>query len=874
MHARLVVDPTWISRLAATPVFFRDKAATNEPSWNHHLPALRILIAQTRVDILAAALAQAVRHDPGMLLCADGVIAATDIAAHLSDGSLRPHVLVLIGEAPLLEAQARAGVTLPPELIVIRLDVHDQFGHIDFRHVPLDGLIGILRAIALGVGETAATGVGQVLHAIAADVGLDAPPQVLSPDPVLHRVTLWLDALMRHHLAQRANHAGDVPGFGVSHATIEQTVAGVVQPTNPELSAELSNAAGALHEALASAGEHSALALLLHRLGLSELESQTLLLCLAPELEHRYQRIFGYLHDDLGRRAPSVTLASALLGDTLEVRRHLAVHGRLHHWKLLRTSDASVPSADGLLHVDPAVVAWLLGSAQALLHDPRLARVVRNVPWPGQGLLTGSADTALRQRLAELMQRTTQRAEWLVLTGEDLPGWRALLEGACESAQCSLLRMRLSALLEHTPEERDEAVVRAVRAACLLDAVLAIDHDVDAAGDSLALQCLRTLAEMTRHAGRASFVLTTRAPVAIQAFEAADCRLLVREASDLRARERMLLMAAQQSGLMLRSEDARRIASLYPFDVEGIHRSVQLARTQADQHPAAENAARVVLYASRRIASANLPHFARRIEPVFQLEDVVLPADRHAQLRELVSQVTHADTVLEAWGFKRQLPYGRGVAALFSGPSGTGKTMAAQAIARQLDTELYIVDLARIVSKYIGETEKNLDAAFNDAERASAVLLFDEADALFGKRSDVKDSHDRYANIEVAYLLQRMETYSGVAILTTNLRQNLDSAFLRRLRFIIEFPKPDAAARERIWQQCLSSGAPRAADLDFTQLARRVDITGGNIRQITLQAAFAAAAEAAPIAMRHLIAATRAELRKLGRAEIDLEAAA
>jgi SpoVK/Ycf46/Vps4 family AAA+-type ATPase len=201
--------------------------------------------------------------------------------------------------------------------------------------------------------------------------------------------------------------------------------------------------------------------------------------------------------------------------------------------------------------------------------------------------------------------------------------------------------------------------------------------------------------------------------------------------------------------------------------------------------------------------------------------------------------------------------------------------MAAHAIARALRTETYVVDLSRVVSKYIGESEKNLDVVFSDAERAGAVLLFDEADALFGKRSEIKDAHDRYANIEVAYLLQRIEAFSGLAVLTTNFRQNLDQAFVRRLRFVVDFPRPDAAAREAIWRQCLPRTAPVADDVRVRALARRLDLTGGNIRQTTLRAAFLAASDgAASIRMTHVLEATRAELLKLGMTGAERELAA
>jgi SpoVK/Ycf46/Vps4 family AAA+-type ATPase len=251
----------------------------------------------------------------------------------------------------------------------------------------------------------------------------------------------------------------------------------------------------------------------------------------------------------------------------------------------------------------------------------------------------------------------------------------------------------------------------------------------------------------------------------------------------------------------------------------------------------------------------------------------VLPADRKSQLIEIVDNVRLARVVLDEWKFGERLPYGRGVTALFFGPSGTGKTMAAMAIARRLDVQILRLDLSRVVSKYIGDTEKNIDRVFTDAQRTGAAILIDEADALLGKRSEVKDAHDRYANIEVAFLLQRMEAYEGLAILTSNMRQTLDPAFLRRLRFVMEFPRPDAEAREKIWRQCLPAETHTLTDASFRQLARKVDLTGGYIRQITLRAAFIAAAAGSRITLEHVAQATRAELAKLGMAAVELDVA-
>ena len=243
----------------------------------------------------------------------------------------------------------------------------------------------------------------------------------------------------------------------------------------------------------------------------------------------------------------------------------------------------------------------------------------------------------------------------------------------------------------------------------------------------------------------------------------------------------------------------------------------------------------------------------------------MLPRRSLAQLREIHASVRHRARVHGEWGFASRLALGKGLAALFAGPSGTGKTMAASILAKELGLDLYKIDLASVVSKYIGETEKNLSRIFSEAERSNAVLFFDEADALFGKRSEVRDSHDRYANVEVAYLLQRMEEYSGIAVLATNLKGNLDDAFARRMQHVVEFPPPDRDCRERIWRRIFPEAAPLAPDVDLGFLARQFEIAGGHIKNIALAAAFSAADQDRAVSMEHLILATARELQKMGR---------
>ena len=271
----------------------------------------------------------------------------------------------------------------------------------------------------------------------------------------------------------------------------------------------------------------------------------------------------------------------------------------------------------------------------------------------------------------------------------------------------------------------------------------------------------------------------------------------------------------------------------------------------------------------RAVARPSLENLAQRLTPAATWDDLVLPEFQMQTLRHLAAQVRHRMQVYETWGFAAKSRRGLGVSALFTGDSGTGKTLAAEVLANELALDLYRIDLSAVVSKYIGETEKNLRKVFDAAEQGGSILLFDEADALFGKRSEVKDSHDRYANVEVGYLLQRMEAYEGLAILTTNLKTALDRAFHRRLRFTVNFPFPDAAQREQIWARCFPQGAP-SRGLDLAKLAQ-LKITGGSIQNIALNAAFLSAEANQPIEMDHMLIAARLEAEKLERPLSDAE---
>jgi hypothetical protein len=276
-------------------------------------------------------------------------------------------------------------------------------------------------------------------------------------------------------------------------------------------------------------------------------------------------------------------------------------------------------------------------------------------------------------------------------------------------------------------------------------------------------------------------------------------------------------------------------------------------------------------HGARAQNAAGLGRLARRIEPAVGWPDLVLPDATESQLREIAVRARHRGRVLEDWGMRPGGARGRGVTALFAGDSGTGKTMSAEVIAADLGLDLYTVDLSSVIDKYVGETEKNLERIFTEAAGVNAVLLFDEADAIFGKRSEVRDAHDRYANIESAFLLQRMESFDGLAILATNLRANLDEALTRRLDLVVDFPLPDVTQRRALWDRCLGTRIPRSDDLDLDFCARGFELSGGNIRSAVVAAAYRAAKEDRAVMTVDLVAGVYREYQKLGRLTLQAE---
>ena len=648
----------------------------------------------------------------------------------------------------------------------------------------------------------------------------------------------WYEANQRYLMARLAL----VRAALEEHAAREREAAGAA--ARPEESREA--AEQALQEAASALPSAAALDHLCSAFGLSPFERDLLLMCAGVELDASFARFVASLRG--GNQHPTFGLALAALPEAHWSA--LTPQAPLRRWRLLEVG-AGATLTDSPLNVDERTLHYLAGITYL---DARLQGIVEEMAAPAD---LSRSHAQLAERIALFWAGSEEaRTRFVVHLGGDERGGKI----AVASAACAALGVRLYLLRAENipaPASEREALARLwEREVALGSCALLVEEDETKRGSAIPL-----------------FI------------ESVDGMLLISSREPLRPLRRNVLRvdvgkpdAAESQALWLRALGSGAAASLdgqldhvvsqFSLDSRGMQAAAAQATSETSAGEGADFAARL-WDACRVQARPRLDDLAQRIESESGWEDIVLPAAQLQTLREIAAQVRRRAQVYERWGFAAKGRRGLGISALFAGPSGTGKTLAAEVLANDLRLDLYRIDLSQVVSKYIGETEKNLRRVFDAAEDGGAVLLFDEADALFGKRSEVKDSHDRYANIEISYLLQRMEAYRGLAILTTNMKGVLDTAFLRRLRFVVQFPFPDAAQRALIWRRVFPDATPTEG-LDAAKLAR-LSVAGGNIRNIAIQAAFLAAHAGEPVGMRHLLAAARAEYAKLEKTMADSE---
>ncbi|HJV61281.1 MAG TPA: ATP-binding protein [Albitalea sp.] len=654
-------------------------------------------------------------------------------------------------------------------------------------------------------------------------------PAVIAPAPAPGGARSWFAAKSPPALPSPGEAAGTVPLL-----------------TGQSPSAALQQAADE-REAAARTEPPPALLLLAQRFGMTAFERDTLLLCAAPEFDPGIASLIAAAHGPSARTFPTFALAMQLFED-LDERAWDALSPQ-RPLRTMRLVEINQPGATPLtasaLRADERIVNYLKGLNTL---DERLATLLLP-PAPAAALAASQRTVA-----EDVLQRLRRIADGAAVPNVQLLGTDGASKLAVAAEVCAAVGRQLYRLpLESLPTSRAEVenlVHLWQRESALLPVALYLDADaLDGANADIAA-AFHWFA--SRELGLLFIGLRDAPARTLTDSHAVEVRKP--SAGEQHDAWRSALPAAWPGDRAER--DARLLAGQFDLSLADIH---------AASTAAADGDARIdaVWDACRQLTRPRLDALAQRIEPKATWDDIVLTDEAASLLQQIAAQVRGRYQVYQEWGYAKRMTRGLGISALFAGESGTGKTMAAEVIANELRLNLYRIDLSAVVSKYIGETEKNLRRLFDAAEQGGAILFFDEADALFGKRSEVKDSHDRYANIEINYLLQRMEAFSGLAILATNMKSALDPAFMRRLRFVVNFPFPSAAQRQRIWQKTWPDAVPREA-LDLERLAR-AGVSGGNVHSVALNAAFMAAQRGTPVTMPLLMAALRAELRKLDK---------
>jgi hypothetical protein len=689
------------------------------------------------------------------------------------------------------------------------------------------------------------------------------------PEPMnwqmLQQVLSWLDPLLSRAIAAADKAYGSgaaISGFRGLYLSEEDTARLLErQPGEPFLFSDV---------APYSLERNSCLAWLEDVFDLDQFDIQVLLICLAPEIDLRYGRLYAYLQDDINRAYASVDLALNMLcptpQDKISQRSHFSPQAPLFRHHLLHL----IPDPDpfgrhllqNILRIDELVVRFMIGPAGL---DSRLSRFCELEGFDRQSP-TAYLDNGVKNVLRFHAHRwhKTGCPLHLYFQGKSEYDRRQAAKMMAFELKTSLLTADIAKMLSGT--DNFELTFQVLfRCSWFMQAVLNIEA-VDRLFDIEQTACLRKLVQEVARFPGVVILSGNKEWQPIAGFISAIVPVAFPHVN-IHLRRQCWQDNLRRNKIRLEPEEIDQVASRFYLTPAQIGEAATQLAASATPAPGLAD-----VYAAARGQSANvLGALAEKIIPRYTWNDLVLPQDEQNQLKEICQRVACRNLVLEEWGFGQKHSSGRGVSALFYGVSGTGKTMAAEIIAGQLGLDLYRIDLANVVSKYIGETEKNLDLIFRAAEDANVILFFDEAEALFGKRSEVHDAHDRYANIEIAYLLQKMDTYEGVALLASNLAENLDDAFKRRLAFSIYFPFPDEVSRQRIWQGVFPEGTPLDQDVDLNGLARRFKLSGGSIKNIAVAASYLAAADGRVVRKTHLRRAVRREFQKMGKLQAEEE---
>lgn len=668
---------------------------------------------------------------------------------------------------------------------------------------------------------------------------------------------VWLDLRLYFYYAHHqwlgpSSEMKNMLGLVVTREEFEHQLAkaaqlGLEEALAPEEAAQLAEAQRALAMRLARTGQTDIpLLRLFERCGLDAFEQNCVILTYAAVLDRKYEKLLAYLQDDMSRKEPGTALA---------VQLFLPKGGNMEQFLARFTGDGRFAGLfdreslrQGTLVLDPLVLEYL---SSGTLADRSGLTVFDGAVRHPDGSLIVQGNVA--QRLDRMIE---QKTDYVVCMSGGLgSGKRFQIEHLLSRWK----RRGVFADLEGS--EWEQQAQQAALAARLLEADLCLYHlDGRDEADGLVPAGQQKMDALCRlEMGNGRLFLLSRLPVRAQVH-----RLTVEiELEALTESERLEMFRSCLQDVTLSDEvTEEELAAKFDFSPQQIRLACRQAAGLSGLDGKTMLDGATLHAACYQQVVHKLGELAHRVPPAYTWEDVVLPAAQKRLMQQACGHIRYRYRVYHQWGFESKISYGRGLSILFAGAPGTGKTMCAQVIARQLNMEMYKINISQVVSKYIGETEKNLQAVFREAKNSNCILFFDECDALFGKRSEVKDSHDRNANVEVAYLLQQIEEYDGVCILATNLIGNIDEAFMRRITYVVHFPFPDAGMREKIYRQMMPKAVPLADDIDWGFLAGKFELSGGYIKNIVLAAAFMAAGEGSPIGMRHLVRAAVGELKK------------
>jgi ATPase family associated with various cellular activities (AAA) len=619
--------------------------------------------------------------------------------------------------------------------------------------------------------------------------------------------------------------------------------------SNRNLEAELQAAFNAMQQSEQSLKPAPMLNQITQLMNLNPFERNLLLLCYAMEAHPQVPALCARAQDNPARPYPTFALAFTLFKDHSNWNA-LAADQPLRYFRLLEINQSPTqPLTASALRADERIVAAIKGLDTL---DDRLAALFTPIPWPDpNGTLPPSQQLAVAQTTDGINQARQHPIPIMQLIGPDLTSQQLVAQHVARALNAPLYRLPL----EHLPSNLNEleTLTRLWQRESLLARIVLLIETHDTNDKPETAGHLRRFLER----GDGMVLVATREP--LPQLERFSHSIEVNPPTTLEQR-----IAWQDALGTHHTQTATQLAAQFSLGTQQI---ASIGRSLAPL--TAEEQAETAWNASRAVTRPRLDALAKRLNVKARKDQLVLPPEQSRILEQISAQVRARGQVYEDWGFAERMNRGLGINALFAGESGTGKTMAAEVIANELNLDLYRIDLSSVVNKYIGETEKNLRKIFDAAEQGGAILFFDEADALFGKRSEVKDSHDRYANIEVNYLLQRMESFSGLAILATNQKSAMDNAFIRRLRFIITFPFPGVPERKRLWTNVFPNSTP-LENLEIDRLAR-FDLTGASIHNAALNAAFLAASQNSTVNMTHMLEAIRSEYRKMDRPINEIE---